>query len=258
MAIRAAEIRKVSADIIDPEGKTVFVRNLTENGRGSGDNLTYEWNWNATILRLSDDGSTLLDANQTAPALLYFNESSKPANVQVLFDQIGRIASNQDDETKKSYYLSSYGFSLVNSNLSYEDLPANETARREYIEIEPGRSILEFFDIYDGTAILNANNHTITGPLESIEPHIVRIGANPGSYELRLMIANPVDTLQVSNAFCVQVNEGAQDVVLGFGNATSGENKPEMSKRSRAPGFGFVAAVAAVVLMALAWQRRTD
>ena len=69
-----------------------------------------------------------------------------------------------------------------------EDLLANETARREYIEIEPGRSILEFFDIYDGTARLNANNHAITGPLESIEPHIVRIVANPGSYKLRLTI----------------------------------------------------------------------
>jgi hypothetical protein len=123
---------------------------------------------------------------------------------------------------------------------------------------EPGRSILKFFDIYDGTARLNANNHTITGPLESIEPHIVRIGANPGSYKLRLTTSNPIDALQVSNDFYIQGNEEAQDVVLGFGNATSGENKPKMSKRSRAPGFGFVAAVAAVVLMALAWQRRTD
>jgi len=222
IAVQAAEIQKVSVDILDPEGRTVYGRDLTERGLGSEDNWIFAWNWNATTLRLSDDGGPLLDANQPVPALLYQNTSSEPVKVWILFDQSGKIASMLEGET--SYYLSPYGLSLVNSNLSYEDMLANETARREYIKIDPGRSVLKFFDFLNGTSRLNNTNHTITGPLESIEPHAVRVGANQGRYELRLMIENAVNTLRVSDAFYFQVAlPEVRGVVLGSSNATSGE-----------------------------------
>jgi S-layer protein (TIGR01567 family) len=224
IAIKAAEIQRVSADILDPDGRTVFGLDLTEGGIGSGDNWIFGWRWNATSLRLSDDGGPLLDANQPVPALLYLNESAEPVKVWILFDRSGRMASMQDSETETSYYLSPYGMSLVNSNLSYEDMLANETARREYIKIEPGRSTLKFFDFFNGSSRLNSTNHTITGPMESIEPHAVRVGAKQGKYELRLIIANAVNTLFISDAFYFQITEPeVRGIVLGSSNATPGE-----------------------------------
>lgn len=222
IAVKAAEIQRVSADILDPDGRTVFGRDLTEHGLGSEDNWIFAWSWNATTLRLSDDGGPLLDADQPVPALLFQNESSEPVKVWILFDQSGRIASMLDGET--SYYLSPYGLGLVNANLSYEDMLANETARREYIKIEPGRSVLKFFDYINGTSRLNNTNHTITGPLESIEPHAVRVGAKQGRYELRLLIENAVNALRISDAFYFQVAlPEARGVVLGSSVASSGE-----------------------------------
>ncbi|MDM7913110.1 MAG: S-layer protein domain-containing protein [Methanotrichaceae archaeon] len=222
MAVKAGEIRKVSVDILGPDGRTVFGRDVTKQSVGSEDDWIFAWHWNASELRLSDDGSPLLDASQPVPALLYQNESSQPVKAWILFDQSGRIASMRDGET--SYYLSPYGLSLVNSNLSYDEMLANETFRQEYIKIEPGRSVIRFFDFLNGTARLNETNHTITGPLESIEPHAIRVGARPGRYELRLMIENAVNTLRVSDAFYFQVTEPeVRGVVLGSSNATSGE-----------------------------------
>lgn len=222
IAVQAAEIQKVSADILDPDGRTVFGLDLTESGLGSRDNWIFGWSWNATTLRLSDDGSPLLDANQPVPAMLYLNESSEPVKVWILFDPSGRISNMQEGET--SYYLSPYGLSVVNANLSYEDMLANETARNEYIKIEPGRSVLRFFDFINGSSRLNNANHTITGPLESIEPHAVRVGAKQGKYELRLMVANAVNTLRVNDAFYFQVTDPeVRGVVLGSSNVTPGE-----------------------------------
>jgi hypothetical protein len=223
IAAQAAEIQRVSADILDPDGRTVFGRDLTEQEFGSGDNWIFGWRWNATTLKLSDDGGPLLDADQPVPALLYQNESSEPVKVWILFDQSGRIASMLEGET--SYYLSPYGLGLVNSNLSYEDMLANETARQEYIKIEPGRSVLKFFDYLNGTSRLNNTNHTITGPLESIEPHAVRAGAKQGRYELRLLVENAVNTLRISDAFYFQVTEPeVRGVVLESNVALSGES----------------------------------
>lgn len=222
IAVKAAEIQRVSADILDPDGRTIFGRDLTDRGMGAKDSWIFSWGWNATALRLSDDGGILLDANQPVPAMLYRNVSSEPVKVWILFDSAGRIASILEEET--SYYLSPYGLRLVNSNLSYEEMLANETARENYIKIEPGRSVLQFFDFFNGTSRLNSTNHTISGPLESIEPHAIRAGAEQGKYELRLLIQNAVNTLWISDAFYFQVTEPeVQGAVLESGNATYGE-----------------------------------
>ncbi|HSD59026.1 MAG TPA: S-layer protein domain-containing protein [Methanotrichaceae archaeon] len=221
MLVKAGDIRRVNAEIINPDGWIVYSRDITEQKMGSGDSWVFSWRWNATTLMLSDNGSYLMDADQPLPALLYVNQSSQPVKVDILFGSSGSIASITDGST--SYYLSPLGLSLVNANLSYEDMLQNATARKEYIKIEPGRSMLRFFDFLKGTTSLNSTNHTITGPIESLEPHALRTGAEQGSYELRLRVENPTDALRVGELFFNVTEPEVRGVVLGSSNALSGE-----------------------------------
>ncbi len=221
MAVKAGEIRKVSVDILGPDGRTVFSRDITDQRLGSGENWIFAWRWNASERRLSDDGSAVLDASLPIPALLYINQSSEPIKVGILFDKSGKIATMMEDET--SYYVSPFGLGLVNSNLSYRDMLQNETARREYIKIEPGRSVLRFFEFINGSSRLNNTNHTITGPIESIEPHVERIPAGQGKYELRLRIENAINALKAEGLFFFNVTAPeVRGVVVGSRTALAG------------------------------------
>jgi S-layer protein (TIGR01567 family) len=220
MVVKAGEIRKVSVDILGPDGRTVFGRDVTDQRVGSGEDWIFAWRWNASERRLSDDGGPVLDASLPIPALLYVNQSSEPVKIGILFDKSGKIATMMDGET--SYYVSPFGLGLVNSNLSYQNMLQNETNRKEYIKIEPGRSILRFFDFINGSSRLNSTNHTITGPIESIEPHVERIPARQGKYELRLRIENVINALSVDGFFFNVTAPEVREVIIGSRTAIAG------------------------------------
>lgn len=221
MLVRAGEIRRVNVDIIDPDNRTVYEHDITEQKVGSGENWIFGWRWNATVRRLSDDGSQVVDANEPIPALLYNNQSSEPIKVWVLFDGSGKIASMTEGET--SYYISPFGLRLVNANLTYEDMLRNETARREYIKIEPGKSMLRFFDYISGSAKLNNTNHTLSGSLESLEPQVVDAPAKQGKYEIRTRIENAINGLNVNGIFFNVTAPEMHGVLLGNGTAIAGK-----------------------------------
>ncbi len=222
IAVQAAEIQNVGVDVLDPSGRTVFGRDVTDQSVGSGENWIFSWQWNATSLRLSDDGNPVLDANLPIPALLYLNESSDPIKVGILFDNSGGIATIAEGKT--SYYASPYGLSMINPNLTYESMLQNDTARKEYIKIEPGRSMLRFYDYVNGSSKLNSTNHTITGPIESIDPHVERVGAQPGRYEMRLTIDNAVGDLPIGGIFFNVTSPEVRGVTLGSSTAVAGKS----------------------------------
>jgi S-layer protein (TIGR01567 family) len=236
MLVRAGEIRMVSAAILDPNGRSVYEHDITEQKAGSGENWIFGYRWNATVLRLSDDGGQVLDSNLPIPALLFTNQSGEPVKVWILFDASGRITTMMDGDT--SYYISPYGLRLVNSNLSYEDMLQNETARREYIKIEPGKSTLQFFDYINGSARLNSTNHTLSGSLESLEPHVVHAPAKQGRYEILLRIENAVNVLNVNGYFFNVTAPEVRGVLLGNSAISAGNEASVASVPVAVPRSG--------------------
>ncbi|MBN1236842.1 MAG: hypothetical protein JW999_12465, partial [Methanotrichaceae archaeon] len=57
--VKAAEISQVMGSILDSSNRTVFSRDITRFGQGSGDLWGFAWKWNATTLQLSDDKSLI-------------------------------------------------------------------------------------------------------------------------------------------------------------------------------------------------------
>ena len=79
MIVKAAEIRQVMVNILDSSNRTVFTRDITRLGQGSGDLWGFAWKWNATTMQLSDDKSLVMDASGSpVPGLLYLNSSASP------------------------------------------------------------------------------------------------------------------------------------------------------------------------------------
>jgi len=198
MITKAGEIIEVLAEIIDATGNTVYFKDITNLGRGSGDQWAYFWTWNATTLKLSDDGSQIMDAGQISlPAVLYLGESTPPIKVGVKFDESGRIASIANNTAL--YYISPSEYSLTGHNISYEDMLNNSTIRGELIKINPSASRLRFIDtdIVNSTSKLSGANHTLSGSLAALEPHAERIPAPPGIYELKVKIENPSNALRI-------------------------------------------------------------
>lgn len=231
MIVQAGAIVQVIAEIEDPSSRTVNFRDLTDIGQdisqGSGDLWGCFWTWNATVLKMSDDGSTIMDINGPMPGELFINRSSAPLQVSAIFDSSGRIASIADRNT--IYYLSPTGYKITNSSLSYSEMLANKESRSEFIKIEPGSSILKLFDVINGTTRLSGSNHTLTGPIQALEPHAIRVGASPGRYELRARVQNAVNALTVSgiyfNVTAAPSNSTAnQTVFLGSGTVPAGKN----------------------------------
>ena len=114
MKVQAAEIRKVTADILDSSKGSVSSRDITELAKGSGELWEFSWKWNATTLQLSDDDSLILDAvGSMVPALLYLGPSLPSVQVGVKFDSSGRIAAILD--SKSIYYISRSEYENLNA-----------------------------------------------------------------------------------------------------------------------------------------------
>lgn len=213
MIVQAGAISQVIAEIEDPSGRRAYFRDLTNLGLGSEDLWIYFWAWDVKVLRMSDDNSPVLDAGGSPVlGLLYLNKSSAPLQVGVTFDSSGRIASIADN--RAIYYLSPTGYRMVNTSQSYSEMLANSTSRERFIKIEPGQSLLKFSEVVNGTTSLSSSNHTLTGSIESLEPHAVPIGAPPGRYEIRARVQNAVNAIRVSGVY-FNVTASASNAIAG-------------------------------------------
>jgi hypothetical protein len=200
LLVKAAEIRQVMVNILDSSNRTVFSRDITRIGQGSGDLWGFAWKWNATTMQLSDDKSLVLDASGSpVPGLLYLNSSASPRLVGVTFETNGRIGAIVDSNF--IYYVSPGKYKGLNKSLDYDAMLANNTARNQFIKIEPEKSILQFLDVINGKSAPSGINHTLQGNLEAIEPHAVVVGAKPGRYELRVRVENAVNAIQTFGEF---------------------------------------------------------
>jgi len=198
--VNAAEIRQVMVSILDSSNRTVFTRDITNLGQGSGDLWGFNWQWNATTMLLSDDKSPVLDASGSGvPALLYLNKTTSPRQVGVKFTPEGRISAIMDGQSV--YYVSRSEYKQLNASIDYDAMLANSTIRKSYLKIEPGESMLQFIDIINGKLAQSNVNHTLQGNLEALEPHLVKVGASPGRYELRMRVENAVNAIQTFGQF---------------------------------------------------------
>jgi S-layer protein (TIGR01567 family) len=223
MIVQAAEIRRVTADILDSSNKTVFTEDITPLGLGSGDLWIFSWKWNATTLQLSDDKSQVLDARgNSVPGLLYLNQTTPPVQVGIVFDSSGRIS--RIASSKSVYYVTRSEYSRLNTGMDYDAMFANETARERFLKIEPGKSILQFYDVIDNKFVLSKINHTLHGTLEVLEPHAFVRDAKTGRYELRVRIENAVNAIQVFGEFLNVTPGEVRGISLGSTDALAGES----------------------------------
>ncbi|MDD2835472.1 MAG: S-layer protein domain-containing protein [Methanothrix sp.] len=198
--VNAAEIRQVMVSILDSGNRTVFTGDITNLGQGSGDLWGFNWQWNATTMLLSDDNSPVLDASGSGvPAMLYLNETTSPRQVGVKFNPEGRIGAITDGVS--IYYVSREEYKQLNTSIDYDAMLANSTISKAYLKIEPGESMLQFIDIINGKLAQSNVNHTLQGNLEALEPHLVKVGASPGRYELRMRVENAVNAIQTFGQF---------------------------------------------------------
>ncbi len=219
--VNAAEISQVMVNILDSSNRTVFTRDITTLGQGSGDLWGFDWQWNATTMLLSDDKSLVMDASGNAvPGLLYLNSSTSPRQVGVKFNSEGRISAIMDSALV--YYVSRGEYKQLNSSLDYDSMLANSTALKQYLKIEPGKSILQFVDVINGRLVPTGINHTLQGNLEVMEPHIVVAGAEPGRYELRMRVENAVNAIQTFGQFFNVTPAEMRGVSLGDARALAG------------------------------------
>jgi S-layer protein (TIGR01567 family) len=221
MTALAGDIVSVNANINDPSGRTMFTKDLTRLGVGSDNLWNYFWQWNASVLTLSDDGSQILDANgNPIPGMLYLNETSRPIPVGIRFDGSGKIASIADN--KVIYYVSRSDYNLTKPKSTYDYMLTNSTAKWEYIKITIGSSILKFYETVNGSFNLSKSNHTITGSIDSLEPHALRVAAKPGKYELSVRIENTADALIVNGLFFNVTAPEMHGVFLGSNSTRTG------------------------------------
>ena len=221
MTALAGDIVSVSADVNDPSGRTVFTRDLTRLGVGSENVWNYFWQWNASTLTMSDDGSRVLDASgNPIPGLLYLNKTSSPLPVGIRFDGSGKVASIAD--SKVIYYVSRSDYNLTKPKFTYDSMLANSTAKRQYIKINPGSSMLKFYETVNGSFNLSKSNHTITGSIDSLEPHALSLPAKPGKYELGVRIENSADALRVNGLFFNVTAPEMHGVFLGSNSTQTG------------------------------------
>ncbi len=219
--VNAAEIRQVMVSILDSSNRTVFTRDITNLGQGSGDLWFFGWKWNATTMMLSDDKSLVLDASGNGvPALLYLNSSTSPRQVGVEFNSEGRIGAITDGSN--IYYVSRDEYKRLNTSIDYDAMQDNETIRKRYLKIDPGMSMLQFADVINGKLVPSKVNHTLQGNFEALEPHIVTVGASPGRYELRMRVENAVNAIQTFGQFFNVTPGEMRGVSLGDARALAG------------------------------------
>lgn len=221
MTALAGDIVSVSANVNDPSGRTIFTKDLNRLGVGSENVWNYFWQWNASFLATSDDGARILDANgNPIPGLLYINKTSSPIPVGIRFDGSGRIASIADSNV--IYYVSRSDYNLTKPKLTYDSMLANRTAKKQFIKINPGSSLLKFYETVNGSFNLSKSNHTITGSIDSLEPHAIRMPAKPGKYELGVRIENSADALRVNGLFFNVTTPEVHGVFLGSNSTQIG------------------------------------
>jgi S-layer protein (TIGR01567 family) len=222
MIVKAGDIVRVSAEISDSDGRMVNYRDLTNFGLGSEDLWGYFWQWNASALKLSDDGSPIMDSNGgSIPGLLYLNSSSQPAQVGIRFDDSGRISSIADSQ--EIYYISRTDYNLTKPNISYDAMMLNSTARKQYIKINLGSSQLKFYDNIGDQFSPGKSNHTLNGSLDSLEPHAIRVAANPGKYELTVRIENVANALRINGSFFNITAPEMRGVLIGSNTTQAGK-----------------------------------
>lgn len=194
---QAAEIKQVTVDIVDSSNRTIFSRDITNLGQGSGEQWFFNWIWNATVLELSDDKSQIMDVGDNlVPALLRLNQSSPEEQVGVYFNSTGRVGRILSSNS--IYYVSRSEYERMKVVSDYDTMLANETLRKQFIRIEPEKSTLRFQDIANGRLDPNSQNHTLQGTIASLEPHIREVGAKPGQYEVRVRVENAVNAIQAT------------------------------------------------------------
>lgn len=222
MIVKAGDITRVYAETFDPKGRNVHFKDLTNSGLGSEDLWGYSWQWNASVLRLSDDNSPIMDASGSSiPGLLYLNSSSRPVQVGIRFDDSGKISSIGDSQ--EIYYISRTDYNLTKPTMGYDVMMSNSTARKQYIKINPGSSQLKFYDNIMGQFTLSKSNHTLTGPIDSLDPHAKRVAANPGRYELEVRIENAVNALRINGSFFNVTAPEMRGVSIGYNSTKPGK-----------------------------------
>ena len=235
MIVPAAEIRQVLVSILDSSNRTVFSKDITSLGQGSGELWSFSWKWNVTTLQLSDDKSPIMDASETqVPALLYLSPSTSPIQVGVVFDPSGRIGGIMD--SRSVFYISRSEYKKLKVDMDYDAMLSNDTARNQFLKIEPGKSILQFQDFVNGKLVTSGINHTLQGTLENLEPHAIVVGAKPGRYELRVRVENAVNAIQAASGDFFNVTPAEmRGVSLGSAQVSA---KEEISIPLEAPVYG--------------------
>jgi S-layer protein (TIGR01567 family) len=251
--VRAGEIKSVTAETVDSEGKRVILGDLTASGVGARDEWLYSWQWNATVPALSDDGTILPESNIQG-AVLQVNNSTDPVSVMVSFDGSGRISLIQDP-AGEIYYISPTEYEKLGAAASYGEMASNETLRKRYVKVEPGVSEIRFFTVVDGSAVLTETSHQLWFSPQGLEPYLVRVGAPPGRYEVRLRVENIMDALQVTGLY-FEV-EGAETGEMGNETANVTSNHPSQeSQETQERGRSIPAPGASAALLALGLAAR--
>jgi len=219
--VRAAEIRQVLVSILDSSNRTVFTSDITSLGMGSGELWRFDWIWNATTRQIGDNGSVLLDAGERPlMGLLYLNGSSFPMQVYVTIDSQGRISEITDGVS--IYYINRGEYAKLHLSLDYDSMLTNSTARKDFLQIEPGESILQFFDFLNTGWNPNGINYTLQGNLDALLPHINVAGARPGRYELQVRVENAVNAIWATGEFFNVTASDVRNVSLASTEASPG------------------------------------
>jgi len=197
--VLAGDIKSVTAETVDSKGKRVILGDLTGLGVGTGDQWLYSWQWNATVPVLSDDG-TLLPVSDLQGGVLQVNNSTDPISVMVSFDESGRIGLIRDP-AGEIYYISPAEYEKLGASPSYGEMASDEALRNRYVKVEPGKSEIRFIQVVDGSAVLGEKSHQLWFSPQGLEPHLVRVGAPQGRYEVRLRVENSMDALQVTGLY---------------------------------------------------------
>jgi len=221
MAVLAGEIQSVTTEIVDSEGLRMSAVDLTPGGMGSKDQWFYFWQWDVTVMAFSDDGS-LIPHSELQGGMLYLNDSADPVDVVVKFDESGRIGLIEG-MGGAIYYISESEHEKLDLPMSYAEILRDETLRERYIQVEPGSSKIRFYEFINGNPTLSENNHTLWLSLESLEPHLAKIDAPPGRYELRVRVENPAGALWATEHYFNVTEPDRRSFSVGSGEVKGGE-----------------------------------
>ena len=234
MIVQAAEIRQVLVSILDSNNRTVFTSDITSIGKGSDELWGFDWRWNATTRQIGDNGSVIPDVGKgPLMAFLYLNRSAPPVQVYVTIDSQGKISGITDGVS--IYYITRDEYAKLNLTLDFDSMLANSTTRKDFFQIEPEESILQFFDLLNTGWAPSGINHTLQGNLDSLEPRVRMAGAKPGRYELQVRVENAVNAIWATGEYFNVTPIEMRNVSLASVQATPGG---QATVRLAVPGSG--------------------